>query len=246
MKTDSLVTRTVSGIVFVLVMVGMTLAWYDPETESAGWPFYLLWVVLGLLTVGEYCRLLHSRLRGESACTETVWRLAGILYIGQAFVLIQLADPMAVVTLMTVVWMADTGAYLVGSAVGRHPMAPVISPKKTWEGFGGGLLFAVGTALVWYSLYWRGQLAGGMELWSAAAYDGPQIGALKWAGFGLAVGLAATGGDLIESKFKRWIGVKDSGKLIPGHGGLLDRLDALLLAVPVAWGYAWLTGLLGD
>ena len=67
---------------------------------------------------------------------------------------------------------------------------------------------------------------------------------MKWGGFGLAIGLAATAGDLIESKFKRILGVKDSGSFIPGHGGLLDRFDALLLAVPVAWGYVAWAGLM--
>ena len=152
-------------------------------------------------------------------------------------------NAMLVVTLMTVVWMSDTGAYLVGSTVGRHKMAPVVSPKKTWEGFAGGMLFAVGVSLVWYSLYWGGQYDGAIATWGAAAYDSHLVGALKWAGFGIVVGLAATVGDLVESKFKRTIDVKDSGGIIPGHGGMLDRFDALLLAVPVAWGYLLLTAL---
>lgn len=239
MKADSLITRTLSGVVLVLVVVGMTLAWYDPETGAAGWPFYLLWTGVGILTLWEYFRLLARNGR----CRKGVWLFFGGLYIAQAFVLIQRMDPMLVVTLMTVVWLADTGAYLVGSTVGRHPMAPLVSPKKTWEGFAGGMIFAVGAALVWYGLYWEGLFDGARATWGAAAYDDHVIGSLKWAGFGIAAGVAAAAGDLIESKFKRTIGVKDSGGLIPGHGGLLDRFDALLLAVPTAWGYILLTGL---
>lgn len=240
MKAKSLLIRALSGIVLVLVMVGMTLAWYDPATGVPGWTFYLLWTVVGVLTLAEYWRLLAK----NAAPKKGAWALFGSLYIAQAFVLIQFIDPMMVVTLMTVVWLSDTGAYLVGSTVGKHKMAPVISPKKTWEGFAGGLLFAVGTALVWYSLYWEGQFDGAIITWGAGAYDDHVVGSLKWAGFGLAVGLAATVGDLLESKFKRTVGVKDSGSIIPGHGGMLDRFDALLLAVPVALAYIWVAGLL--
>lgn len=243
MKAKSLLIRALSGVVLVLVMVGMTLAWYDPATGVPGWTFYLLWTVVGILTLAEYWRLLSKNtaaLRGKGI----LWVIFGTLYVAQAFVLIQLIDPMMVVTLMTVVWLSDTGAYLVGSTVGRHKMAPVVSPKKTWEGFAGGLLFAVGTALVWYSLYWAGQFDGAIVTWGAEAYDDHVVGSLKWAGFGLVIGLAATAGDLLESKFKRTVGVKDSGSIIPGHGGMLDRFDALLLAVPVAWAYILVAGLL--
>lgn len=243
MKAKSLLIRALSGIVLVLVMVGMTLAWYDPATGVPGGTFYLLWTVVGMLTLWEYWRLLAKNTAAFHG-KGILWALGGTLYIAQAFVLIQLMDPMIVVTLMTVVWLSDTGAYLVGSTVGRHKMAPVISPKKTWEGFAGGMLFAVGTALVWYSLYWGGQFDGAIVTWGAEAYDDHVVGSLKWAGFGLVVGLAATAGDLLESKFKRTVGVKDSGSIIPGHGGMLDRFDALLLAVPVAWAYILVAGLL--
>lgn len=246
MKANSLFIRTLSGLVLVLVMVGMTLAWYDPETGIPGWTFYLLWSVVGILSLSEFWRLLvqHREAMGLQH-TYWSWAIFGSLYIAQAFVLIQTQDPMLVVTLMTVVWLSDTGAYLVGSAIGRHKIAPVISPQKSWEGFFGGLLFAVATALVWFSLYWSKQFDGAILTWGAKAYDSHVVGALKWTGFGLIIGLAATAGDLIESKFKRIISVKDSGRIIPGHGGMLDRFDALLLAVPIGCGYAWLTGLLG-
>lgn len=248
MKAKSLLIRALSGLVLVLLMVGLTLAWYDPATGVPGWTFYFLWSAVGLLSVWEYCRLLaKNRVEGSKAG----WYAVGILYVAQAIVLIQFMDPMMVVTLMTVVWMSDTGAYLVGSAVGRHKMAPVVSPKKTWEGFAGGLLFAVGTALVWFALYWNPDISpvyGDQRAIFGVAGESA-VGdiwlKLKWAGFGIVVGLAATAGDLIESKFKRTLGVKDSGSIIPGHGGMLDRFDALFLAVPVAWIYILLAGLIG-
>lgn len=246
--SKTLLIRTLSGIVLVLVMVGMTLAWYDPATGTPGWTFYLLWTGIGVLTLWEYFRLLGQHADTLTPGAKTTWGLLGALYILQAIALIQLMDPVMVVTLMTIVWLSDTGAYLVGSAVGRHKMAPVISPKKSWEGFAGGLLFAVGTALVWYALYWNPDVnpAYGDQraIFGVAGEQAGIIPKLKWLGFGLAVGLSATLGDLIESKFKRTIHIKDSGCIIPGHGGMLDRFDALLLAVPVAWGYIIVAGLM--
>ncbi|GAA4940884.1 hypothetical protein GCM10023224_23340 [Streptomonospora halophila] len=111
---------------------------------------------------------------------------------------------------------SDIGGYFAGILMGRHKMAPVISPNKTWEGFGGSVLACM--------------LAGGLTV--ALMLDGP-----VWAGavLGVAVVLAATVGDLIESLLKRDLGLKDMGRFMPGHGGLLDRVDSLLIAGPVAW-----------
>ncbi|MBI5835861.1 MAG: phosphatidate cytidylyltransferase [Candidatus Eisenbacteria bacterium] len=116
-------------------------------------------------------------------------------------------------------WSADTAAYGVGLALGRHPLAPAISPKKTWEGAAGGLCAAV---LV-------GALSGA-TLWT---FLGPVRGAL----LGALVGVVGQAGDLLESMFKRQFGAKDSASWIPGHGGVLDRYDSLLTATPVVWGF---------
>ena len=114
------------------------------------------------------------------------------------------------------VWGADTFAYFAGRALGRHPLFPRVSPKKTWEGSAGG---AVG-ALV---------LAAGFKL----AVPGLPLGWLDVLVIGLACGAASQLGDLVESLFKRSVGVKDSGTWLPGHGGMLDRLDAALVALPL-------------
>ena len=111
----------------------------------------------------------------------------------------------------------DTGAYLVGRAVGRRPMAPNVSPNKTWEGSLGGFVSAVAAALALGVLF---DLA--IPAWQQAV-----IGAV--------VGVVAQWGDLIESKLKRIADVKDAGSIIPGHGGLLDRLDSMLLALPAVY-----------
>ena len=112
--------------------------------------------------------------------------------------------------------LSDIGGYVAGVLFGRHPMAPTISPKKSWEGFAGSALFtAVGGALLVILLL-----------------DG-----LWWEGvvIGLAAMVAATLGDLGESMIKRDLGIKDMGSLLPGHGGMMDRLDSLLLAAPVTY-----------
>jgi phosphatidate cytidylyltransferase len=124
-------------------------------------------------------------------------------------------DLRVLVTLAAVV-LSDTGGYAAGVFLGKHPMAPSVSPKKSWEGFGGSVVAtAAGSALLLGSLF---DVA-------------PWWGAL----FGLAVSVAAVLGDLGESMIKRDLGVKDMSNLLPGHGGLMDRLDSILFAVPTAY-----------
>jgi phosphatidate cytidylyltransferase len=121
-----------------------------------------------------------------------------------------------IVTFILVVVASDLGGYVLGVLFGKHPMAPRISPKKSWEGFAGSVLFcavagAVALPLLLEAPWWQGLLLG--------------------------LGLVCTAvlGDLCESMVKRDLGVKDMGNLLPGHGGLMDRLDSLLLSAPVAW-----------
>jgi phosphatidate cytidylyltransferase len=117
---------------------------------------------------------------------------------------------------------SDTGAYLVGSLIGRHKMIPRISPGKTWEGFGGALVVSVIASLAF--VYYLGDRMYGMN-WTHAVV------------LGFLLGLAAVIGDLIESIFKREAGIKDSGKFFPGIGGILDLLDSLLFNAPIMYLY---------
>jgi phosphatidate cytidylyltransferase len=118
---------------------------------------------------------------------------------------------------LVITWAADTTAYFVGRAMGKHPLAPHISPKKTWEGSVGSM---VGSLLVaWAFSYWIRIPIGHLV---AMAVIGNVAGQM---------------GDLLESAYKRSAGVKDSGGLLPGHGGVLDRIDALILCIPVIWYY---------
>lgn len=131
-----------------------------------------------------------------------------------------------VLLVMLSTWIGDSGAYLVGRSLGRHKLAPVLSPKKTIEGSIGGL---VGTVLVAIAV---------------DAVAGLGIGWVAVVLLGVVIGAAGQIGDLTESLMKRQAGVKDSGALIPGHGGILDRIDALLFAFPVGMVAAWLLGVL--
>jgi phosphatidate cytidylyltransferase len=116
---------------------------------------------------------------------------------------------------LAVVFACDTGAYTIGTLFGRHRLWPAVSPKKTWEGFVGGLMASVITA---------GLLAGPLV---------PGLGFFRGALLGLAAGVAAQLGDLVESRLKREADVKDAGGIIPGHGGILDRLDSQIFAAPI-------------
>lgn len=124
-------------------------------------------------------------------------------------------------------WMNDTGAYLCGSLLGKHKLFPRISPGKSWEGsIGGGILVMGIAVLIWYLT----EQYGVNEL---------SLNAFEWAGLGLTVVIFGTWGDLIESLLKRTLGIKDSGTILPGHGGMLDRFDSSLLAIPAAVVYLY-------
>ena len=119
-------------------------------------------------------------------------------------------------------WVNDTGAYCCGSLLGRHKLFPRISPGKSWEGsVGGGVFVLVAAALIWHFISQNGN-------------SSLQLSLLQWLGLGLTVVVFGTWGDLVESLFKRTLGIKDSGNILPGHGGMLDRFDSSLLAIPAA------------
>lgn len=132
-----------------------------------------------------------------------------------------LISPMIVLALFILLWLNDTGAYLIGCTLGRHKLFERISPKKSWEGFLGGLIFCMGASVLFgcfsNSFFGMNNLDAGIGI---------------WLGFGAIVTVFGTWGDLIESMIKRNLKVKDSGRLIPGHGGILDRIDSLLLVLP--------------
>jgi phosphatidate cytidylyltransferase len=136
--------------------------------------------------------------------------------------------PSLVTFLLCVVWAGDIAALYIGRKWGRHKLIPRLSPNKTWEGTVGSL---AGSLLVAGALL---GLASLLESWGSAKLTYPED-AWFWLGLAVVINVAAQVGDLAESALKRSAGVKDSGSLLPGHGGVLDRIDALLLAAPALW-----------
>ncbi len=138
-----------------------------------------------------------------------------------------------VLIMFIMIWLNDTGAYCVGSLLGKRRLFPRLSPKKSWEGFWGGMAFCIAAGATCYFAFNHDEVM----LWGNRSLS-------AWIGFGIVVCIFSTWGDLFESMIKRTVGAKDSGKLIPGHGGILDRIDSLLLTAPAAFIYLLLTGLL--
>ena len=191
--------------------------------------------ILGILSLAllVYCTLFRPVEKLMADASSSVFCL---LYIG--FTLLALPalrespegnGPSLVAFLLCAVWAGDSVALYVGRAWGRHKMAPTLSPNKTWEGALGsvaGSLLATGALLGLAHLF--------ATQWDKAWLSYPQS-VSYWMTLALIVNVAAQVGDLAESALKRSAGVKDSGTILPGHGGVLDRIDALLLAAPVLW-----------
>ena len=127
-------------------------------------------------------------------------------------------------------WCNDTGAYLTGVTCGKHKLFESVSPKKTWEGFFGGLIFNILLGLAFYQASFWGFF--GQDLHELQHYT-----RLDWIGLGVFISIFGTFGDLVESFVKRSVGVKDSGKILPGHGGMWDRFDSLIMAAPAMMFY---------
>lgn len=220
-------------------VLGLLLAnWYPALAEgsaanTAGPPAASPWAVLVGVLVGVFLVAFlgeMSRYRGEpgAAIPRLALTLLALVYLGLLpafFIQVRwLAEPdTSAVMLALVVFVPkgnDIGAFFTGTFWGRHKMTPILSPKKTWEGFAGGMLTGVGVAV-------------GLSFLAPVFHNG--MG--EAIGFGLAVGLAGVLGDLAESLIKRDCQTKDASHTIPGFGGILDVIDSVLLAAPV--GYLW-------
>ena len=215
---SGLSTRIVSAVVLASVFVAVL--W------QGGWLFNLLILIAAMLMVKEWNTL--------TANEDGVWRAAGLLYsaipcaslIWLRDIRLENAPDLAgvylVLFLILIVSATDIGAYFTGRKFGKNKLAPVISPNKTWEGLGGGVLLAA--------------LVGGFGVtFTPFSLFNSVI-------LSVALAVVAQGGDLFESWMKRRAGIKDSGTLIPGHGGLLDRVDGLVFTAPL---YAWCVYLSG-
>ena len=196
--------------------------------EAGGAVLYLLLYIGLLLPTLFVCELFR---RSATPLANLGATLLGVLYVAVPLSLLLYVPvlagdgvwrPETVLCYIFIIWSNDVFAYLVGMTFGRHRLCERLSPKKSWEGFFGGLAGAVATGL-------------------AAAYA-LDANYWVWGGLALVASLSGVAGDLVESMFKREAGVKDSGQVIPGHGGVLDRFDALLLSAPYVFLYLLLVG----
>ena len=269
-KTTNLIIRSLTGILFVAVMVGAIV--HSPLT------MFLLFACITCLAITEFCNIVNERedidinpticsvsgvylfaasflynyglpltqniftpyliciiylliselyLQRESPMNNWAYAMMSQLYIAVPFSIIPCLAfsnngfvwiyPLAIFLFL---WTNDTGAYCFGTLFGKHRLFERISPKKSWEGsVGGGVLSLVVASVVAY-------FDQSLNLW-------------QWLGFALVVVVFGTWGDLVESLLKRQLGIKDSGNILPGHGGMLDRFDSSLLAIPAVAVYLY-------
>ena len=218
---------TVAGVYFFFAVAGFS----SDLTPSAVFIPYLVSII--------YLMVAELYLKNEDPIHSWAYTMMAQIYIALPFSLLNTLafhlapqgyvayDALLPLSVFVFLWMNDTGAYLCGSLLVKHKLFPRISPGKSWEGsIGGGILVIAVAVLVWYL---------------ADQYQLNQLGLtpVEWAGLGLTVVIFGTWGDLVESLFKRTLGIKDSGNILPGHGGMLDRFDSSLLAIPAAVVYLY-------
>lgn len=197
----------------------VSLVWLLMQTPL----FFGLKFSPGLLIAFPIALIVFTTYNKKNGFHAGALSVAGIAYIAVPMMLLYALREQSMiipVALVLMIWMNDTMAYLVGSFIGKTPFSK-ISPKKTWEGTAGGAILTIAGAAIWgyYTSYYT---------------------MIDWMALALCASVAGTAGDLLESKLKRMADVKDSGKIMPGHGGALDRFDSLLVAIPFAYTYAYI------
>ena len=193
---------------------------FGVSTPTAADVFFIFLIGLAILTLATR-RPLVEALPAAGISSSGLLLVALPLTLAVRLHGISLVGPYLLLFALVVTWIGDTAAYFVGRTVGRHSFAPHLSPNKTWEGAVASFLGSVLVALVFKRL---------------ATFN---LSVLQVMGMAAACNIAGQIGDLLESAYKRSAGVKDSGAMLPGHGGILDRIDALILAIPVVW-YYWI------
>lgn len=208
--------RLYTGLSISILLISMSILYPKEQGAING----VLGFINVLLILWIAFHSLLSKPKKENALESLFRNTFGLVYlILPLLALAAMGDrPWVLAGVFIMIWCFDSFAYLSGRLLGKHKMSPNISPNKTWEGFAGGALFA---SLAGYLLHlYAGEST--MALW-------------HWLILAILVVFSATLGDLFESALKRNHGKKDSGKLMPGHGGILDRIDSLLVAMPVAY-----------
>jgi len=222
---------TVAGAYFFLAMAGYN----SGLTPATVFIPYLVTII--------YLMVAELYLKAKDPVNDWAYTMFSQLYIALPFSLLNVLafrygggainySYLLPLSVFVFLWINDTGAYICGSLLGRHKLFPRISPGKSWEGsVGGGLLVVAVAVLVWHFTEQYGVNDVGLS-------------AIEWAGLGLTIVVFGTWGDLVESLFKRTLGIKDSGNILPGHGGMLDRFDSSLLAIPATVVYLYTLTLL--
>ncbi len=217
---------TVAGVYFFFAMTYFCSDLYGGAAKSVVFIPYLVTII--------YLMIAELYLKQADPIQDWAYTMLSQMYIALPFSLLNVlaftATTNGVVTFNTLLplsififlWVNDSGAYCVGSLLGRHKLFPRISPGKSWEGSIGGAVFVL---LAAYAISYF--------------MDGRMLNSLEWLGLGLVVVIFGTWGDLVESLFKRTLGIKDSGNILPGHGGMLDRFDSSLMAIPAAVVYLY-------
>lgn len=186
--------------------------------EKGDWPFKFYYLIVPLLAITFFIKLYKRK--DPKPFENLGYTFLGIIYVAVPFALVNEVameahhyKPLLVLGILVILWVNDSGAYFVGTMMGKRKLFERISPKKTWEGLFGGAISSLIAALVFSKYY------NSIDPW-------------KWIVIAAIIVVTGTLGDLVESLFKRSIAIKDSGSFIPGHGGFLDRFDGLLLSMP--------------
>jgi phosphatidate cytidylyltransferase len=225
-EAKGLRTYKVWGVIGTLALVSGSWFFYrQPQRLQLSYDFDVL--ILLVFALGVFIRQFPQKLnpQGIETMAVTLFGLIYVAWLGNFITRINFASPHGryfIMLLVVVTKFTDMGAYIVGSIMGRHKLIPRISPKKTWEGTIGGIVFAVGGAFL---------CARVMPVEMA------QLTTVHAIVVGLLLGVAAVIGDLAESLIKREAGVKDSSTILPGHGGCLDMIDSLLFTAPLLYVY---------
>lgn len=189
-------------------------------------------IFLPYLLILLYLMIAELYLKKENPIANWAYTMLSQLYVALPFALLNVLafhndadnvvsyNPILPLSIFVFIWLSDTGAYCIGTLFGKHRLFERISPKKSWEGSIGGAVVSLASAFAlaaWFPI---------METW-------------QWAGLALVTVVFGTWGDLTESLLKRQLGIKDSGTLLPGHGGMLDRFDSVMMAIPAAAAYLY-------
>ena len=217
---------TVAGVYFFYAMTYFCSDLYTGVAKSVVFIPYLVTII--------YLLISELYLRQDDPIQDWAYTMLSQMYIALPFSLLNVLafnatsqgmvafNTLLPLSIFVFLWINDSGAYCVGSLLGRHKLFPRISPGKSWEGSIGGAVFVLAAA------------------WAISEFlDQQMLNTLEWLGLGLTVVVFGTWGDLVESLFKRTLGIKDSGNILPGHGGMLDRFDSSLLAIPAAVVYLY-------